>query len=209
MQAKHIRARRRREELKLTQRQVAKSCRVTQQAYEKFERGETKRPRYFYELARALRVSPEWLLTGEGIAAEDPKSLEAAPDTGRKIPVYSFGSVLKSGNRKYTFNESEIIDRIAPLPGLEETAGVMALFIQSDDLGPAFPQGTILYVDRNKQPALKKPCLCLHYQGMEILVYLGAKGSVHYFSAVDSKKKKAIKAKDINGIYRISGMIYS
>lgn len=208
MQAKHIRARKRREELKLTQRQVAKLCRVTQQAYEKFERGETKRPRYIYELAKALKVSPEWLSTGEQpeINITPPVSVL---DKARKIPVFSFGGALKSDRQRATLDDGEVIDRVAPLPTLEEAQGAIALFVQDDGFASAYPQGTIIYLDRHKLPAPKQPCLCLHAKGTAILVYLGAKGLVYNFRLIDSGKIVRINAKDIKSIYRIAGVVYT
>lgn len=208
MLVKHIRARKRREELKLTQRQVAKLCRVTQQAYEKFERGETKRPRYIYELAKALKVSPDWLSTGE---QPEPGNTSPAPafDKARKIPVFSFGGALKSNRLRHTFDDGEVIDRVAPLPNLEETQGAVALFLQDEEFAPSYPQGTIIYLDRHKSPAPKQPCLCFHAKEAAILIYLGVVGVVHNFRCVDSGKIMRINARDIKALYRIAGVTYS
>ncbi len=208
MQVKHIRARKRRLELKLTQRQVAKLCRVTQQAYEKFERGETIRPRYIYELAKALKVSAEWLSTGEQPEPNTAPPVSAS-DKSRKIPVFSFGGRLKLDRHLQTLDDGEVIDRVAPLPNLEEAQGVIALFVQDDSFAPTYPQGTIIYLDRHKSPVPKQPCLCLHAKGVEILVYMGAKGLIYNFQFMDSGKAMRIKAKDIKAIYRIAGVIYT
>lgn len=208
MQSAHRRAHQRRAELKLTQRQVAKACRVTQQAYEKFERGETRRPRYFYELAKALKVSPEWLLTGEQpeVSAASAPPVVTAPE--RKIPVFTFGDSLNKRRRAYSFLAKEVIDRIRPLPNLEEAADAIALFMQGDDYALSYPHGTIIYLDRTKLPAPRKPCVCIHENGAAILVFISAKGLFYNFKYISSGKPLSIKVSDIKAVYKIAGVTY-
>jgi transcriptional regulator with XRE-family HTH domain len=60
------RAKERREELGLSQTQVGDACGVTQQAIEKLEAGEVRRPRYLDDLADKLLTTKKWLQDGTG-----------------------------------------------------------------------------------------------------------------------------------------------
>lgn len=60
------RAKERREELELSQTEVGDACGVTQQAIEKLEAGEVRRPRYLDDLAEKLLTTKQWLQTGVG-----------------------------------------------------------------------------------------------------------------------------------------------
>ena len=55
-----------REQLGLTQSELAEKVGTSQQAIEQLEGGRTKRPRYLPELASVFDVSSEWLLHGTG-----------------------------------------------------------------------------------------------------------------------------------------------
>ncbi|EPB4370931.1 helix-turn-helix domain-containing protein [Citrobacter freundii] len=54
-----------REELNLSQAQLADLVGMTQQSLQAIEAGITKRPRYIIELSTALGCDPHWLLHGE------------------------------------------------------------------------------------------------------------------------------------------------
>ena len=212
MGSSHQRARKRREQLELTQKHVAKACRVTQQAYEKFERGETKRPRYIYELAKALNISAAWLLTGEGSDlpegnSSDPHKNKAHEGSNNgKVPLYIYSVDIKSSIT--SFDDADAIDRLPPLPGLENTTGAIALFIQGDGLEPVYPHGSIIYLDCNKYPSKNKPCVSISADGMQTLLYLGNNNGNHHFRHMHSGKSSKIKAKEIKALYRIIGVLY-
>ncbi|MCE9859827.1 helix-turn-helix domain-containing protein [Raoultella planticola] len=55
-----------REEMNLSQAQLAELVGMTQQSLQAIEAGLTKRPRYIIELSSALKCDPHWLLYGEG-----------------------------------------------------------------------------------------------------------------------------------------------
>lgn len=55
----------RREELSLTQREVAKKAGIKQQSYQAIESGRTQKPRFLYEISIALECSIAWLITGK------------------------------------------------------------------------------------------------------------------------------------------------
>ncbi|BBQ85211.1 TPA: helix-turn-helix transcriptional regulator [Citrobacter freundii] len=59
------RIKQKREELNLSQAQLAERAGMKQQSLQAIEAGTTKRPRFLFELASALHCDPKWLLYGE------------------------------------------------------------------------------------------------------------------------------------------------
>ncbi|EHB5926029.1 helix-turn-helix domain-containing protein [Citrobacter freundii] len=59
------RIKQKREELNLSQAQLAEKAGMKQQSLQAIEAGTTKRPRFLFELASALHCDPKWLLYGE------------------------------------------------------------------------------------------------------------------------------------------------
>ncbi|HED1241121.1 TPA: helix-turn-helix transcriptional regulator [Citrobacter freundii] len=59
------RIKQKREELNLSQAQLAERAGMKQQSLQAIEAGTTKRPRFLFELASALQCDPKWLLYGE------------------------------------------------------------------------------------------------------------------------------------------------
>ncbi|MBS8942801.1 helix-turn-helix transcriptional regulator [Escherichia coli] len=59
------RLKKKREEMNMSQAQLAKKVGMRQQSLQAIEAGTTKRPRYLFELASALHCDPKWLLYGE------------------------------------------------------------------------------------------------------------------------------------------------
>ncbi|MRT13675.1 helix-turn-helix domain-containing protein [Enterobacteriaceae bacterium RIT711] len=58
------RLKQKRAELKLTQAELATKAGIKQQSLQRIEAGETKRPRFLFELASALHCDPTWLMYG-------------------------------------------------------------------------------------------------------------------------------------------------
>lgn len=50
----------------LSQAALAKKAQISQQAIALMERGDIEKPRHVVEIAKALKVNPEWLKTGKG-----------------------------------------------------------------------------------------------------------------------------------------------
>lgn len=63
-----------REEMNLSQSQLAELVGMTQQSLQAIEAGFTKRPRFIVELSTALDCDPHWLLYGENHSS-DPSVL--------------------------------------------------------------------------------------------------------------------------------------
>ena len=69
------RLKQKREEMNLSQDQLAKLAGMKQQSLQAIEAGTTKRPRYLVELARALKCEPEWLLFGDEPNKPTPRTI--------------------------------------------------------------------------------------------------------------------------------------
>ena len=59
------RLRKKREEMNLSQAQLAEKAGMTQQSLQAIEAGNTKRPRFLLEIASVLQCDAHWLLYGE------------------------------------------------------------------------------------------------------------------------------------------------
>lgn len=59
------RLKQKREEMNLSQAQLAEKAGMTQQSLQAIEAGNTKRPRFLLEIATALQCDAHWLLYGE------------------------------------------------------------------------------------------------------------------------------------------------
>ena len=64
-----------REEMNLSQAQLAELVGMTQQSLQAIEAGLTKRPRYIIEISSALKIDPPLLLYGEGSSQNKIRSL--------------------------------------------------------------------------------------------------------------------------------------
>ena len=58
------RLKQKRSELNMTQSELAVRAGIKQQSIQQIEAGTTKRPRFLFEIARALDCDPGWLLYG-------------------------------------------------------------------------------------------------------------------------------------------------
>lgn len=65
METMSKRLKQKRTELNMTQAQLAEIVGMKQQSYQQIEAGETKRPRFLFELAKALKCDAEWLMYGK------------------------------------------------------------------------------------------------------------------------------------------------
>lgn len=59
------RLKKKRLELNMTQAELAQKVGVKQQSIQLIEAGETKRPRFLFEIAKALDCDPSWLQYGD------------------------------------------------------------------------------------------------------------------------------------------------
>ncbi|PRD13116.1 LexA family protein [Pantoea coffeiphila] len=142
-----------RNELGLTQTELAERAGTTQQAIVQLESGKTKRPRYLPELAKALCCEIEWLLDGKDVVTGDNVSGFRPYSPGRKYPVLSkvqagaWGEAIEA----YTVKDIDL--------WLESDAHVQGesfwLEVDGDSMtapmGLSIPEGTFVLFDTGRE----------------------------------------------------------
>ncbi|UCM49373.1 LexA family protein [Aeromonas caviae] len=134
---------------------------VSRVSISQWERGEnTPNGRYLNELAAALGVTVDWLLTGEGDAVVSPREQQVAGyhnvepaliPQGNRIPILSY---VQAGNWR------EICEQATAFDGNVEyvTASVdigpcgFGLWIRGDSMLPQFKEGDLIIVDPDEAP---------------------------------------------------------
>ncbi|EKO3964632.1 helix-turn-helix domain-containing protein [Vibrio fluvialis] len=139
-----FRLKQRRQEMGLTQAQLAEAACVSQQSIESIENGRTKRPRSIVDLARALKCSPDWLLNGKSI-------MPIGEVNSRRVPLLSYvqAGAFKDANPITTMDGS--FDYIYVDDDISDES--FALRIEGDSMTPDFKEGDIVVIDASIEPA--------------------------------------------------------
>jgi phage repressor protein C with HTH and peptisase S24 domain len=157
------RVRARREELGLSQAELAARCGVSQQAVEQLENGKTQRPRYILELSTALDVSPQWLLEGKGVRLAMPDQLApqravahtfeppAFATLPRDVPVY--GVAVGGDDASFLLNGTAV-DQARRPPSLAGNPRVFAFYVVGTSMNPRFRLGELAYVNPARPPGI-------------------------------------------------------
>ena len=137
------RIRQRRQELDLTQTELAERAGISQQSVESIENGRTKKPRNIIEIAKALQSHPEWLLNGKNVMPMEEIN-------SRRVPLLSYvqAGLFKDanpitdceGNFEYILVDDEI------------SANAFALRVEGDSMTPEFKEGDIVVIDTEIWP---------------------------------------------------------
>ncbi|PSU66566.1 phage repressor protein [Photobacterium phosphoreum] len=145
---------RKREELKLTQEQLAAKIGITRVTISKIEQDLTQSTRAdtLLSLAKVLKCTPQWLLNGSG--SEDTSTNESNVVAGP--PIYQFVPLVnwvQAGNwtdiaPQISFEDTELF----PCP-VKSAPGTFALRIQGDSMLPRFEEGDLIFVDPEKLDA--------------------------------------------------------
>lgn len=131
----------------LSQMELAQRVGIKQPSLAAIEAGETKRPRFLMDLARALNVAPEWLERGDPMPT--PGSQPDTPILGaRDLPVYAAaeGGV---GEVILTYDAIEWVQRPAPLMGVP---GAFAMYVVGESMLPVYRPGDILLIHPARPP---------------------------------------------------------
>lgn len=133
-----------REQMGLTQVELAEKINVTQQAIQKVETGETKKPRFLYDAAKALECDLSWLLSGKADINVSPTVLAS-----NKVPLISF---VQAGlwHESCELRDSTGFDYI--LTSLDLSDNSFALTITGRSMMPLFNEGDVIIVDPNIKP---------------------------------------------------------
>ncbi|PXZ06332.1 DNA-binding protein [Gilliamella apicola] len=139
------RIRARREELGLTQEQVAQQVGIKQQSYQAIESGSVKKPRHLYEISVALQCDMAWLLSGKD---KDVKNVEVIDFKTYQVPLISY---VQAGlwTESCELRDSTGFEYI--MTSLELSDEAFALKIKGDSMEPEFKEGDVVIID----PAIK------------------------------------------------------
>lgn len=150
------RARERRLELKMTQRDVAKAAGLSQATISDIERGRNHKSTEITALARALKTSPNWLADERGSKTLSATSnVEDGPEFKKPIPVVSW---VQAGNW------TEAIDNLQNKDTIEwllcpfcHSSSAFALRVRGESMfnpngRPSFQEGDIIFVDPARRP---------------------------------------------------------
>ncbi|MCT6874822.1 LexA family protein [Frischella perrara] len=141
---KRIKARR--EELGLTQQEIAEKVGIKQQSYQAIESGETKKPRNLYELSIALKCDLAWLLSGK---EKEINNVEMIKIISHQVPLISY---VQAGiwREICEIKDSTGFDYV--MTSLELSEKAFALEIKGDSMEPEFKEGDIIIVDPIVKP---------------------------------------------------------
>ncbi len=126
------RVRSRRKALNMSQEDLAAAIGMKQQSIVSIEAGDVERPRKLRELARALQVSEDWLLTGEDPPLPEMRGAEAIPVLGE----VAAGLWLESG-----LHRDEPIGWV-PFQPIGSPEKAYALLVRGNSMDKVLPEGS-------------------------------------------------------------------
>lgn len=146
---------------KHTQGSLAQLSGVPQQTIQAIESQRIKETRHLMRLAKALRINPEWLSTGEGEMERSYLEVysvqEDTPAYGAplSIPVYAITASMGRGR----FADSEQVLKIVVLDPATirdmnlsgGSNGIVAVYADGESMLPTIPPKSIVFVDRNQR----------------------------------------------------------
>lgn len=155
---------RRRLELKLSQEQVAQRVRrlggeIHQTGIDKIEKRDTKRPRFLKEIAIALGVTEDWLLTGkEPMERSDSLLNHQAFVT---VPILTW---VSAGALALEDGQQDIIGEI-DMSGLDPRGRWIALRVEGDSMDRISPPGSLIFVNLNDRRLVTNACYVIANDG--------------------------------------------
>jgi phage repressor protein C with HTH and peptisase S24 domain len=114
------------------------------------------------KLARALEVSEQWLLTGEGERPPEPeRAASEVRDAGfgltnigmlpKDVPVLGTVAASELGQGAFQFT-SDIIDYVRRPFGLIGAKDIYALYVEGESMVPRFEPGDLVFVHPHRRP---------------------------------------------------------
>jgi SOS-response transcriptional repressor LexA len=137
------RVKRRREELGMSQKDLADKAGIAQPTISFIESGRNKASTYVVQLASALKVSAQWLDTGRG--PKEPSNVENGPNMRARVPLISWTTAGKWGDVQDPFSPGEAEEWIATTGTVGPEA--FALRVVGDSMEPKIPDGSIVIID--------------------------------------------------------------
>lgn len=156
------RVKKRREELGLSQTELAKASGIKQPTIGFIESGRNKSSTHVVQIANALKVSPQWLNTGRG-----PKeaNVEAGPAIRGKVPLISWTTAGRWADVQDPFPPGGAEEWLATTATVGPSA--FALRVVGDSMEPKIPDGSIVIIDPAVQHAHGKIVLAKRTQDQQ------------------------------------------
>jgi len=151
----------RRRAQKMSQDELARRIGITRVSISKWESGLNQpKGRYLNDLAAALGVTVEWLLTGEGSAPESsgepriPGYHNVEPAViyqGKRIPILSY---VQAGNWREMCEQATTFDGNVEYVSAGGEIGPygFGLWLRGDSMLPQFKEGDLIIVDPDESP---------------------------------------------------------
>lgn len=151
----------RRRAQKMSQDELARRIGITRVSISKWESGLNQpKGRYLNDLAAALGVTVDWLLTGEGNAPESsgepqiPGYHNVEPAVilpGKRIPVLSY---VQAGNWREMCEQASNFDGNVEFVAASSEIGPygFGLWLRGDSMMPLFKEGDLIIVDPDEGP---------------------------------------------------------
>ncbi len=145
----------------MSQDELARRIGITRVSISKWESGLNQpKGRYLNDLAAALGVTVEWLLTGEGSASEssgEPRipgyhNIEPAVIyQGKRIPILSY---VQAGNWREMCEQATTFDGNVEYVSAGGEIGPygFGLWLRGDSMVPLFKEGDLIIVDPDESP---------------------------------------------------------
>lgn len=138
------RVKKRREELEMSQDDLAKKAGLTQPTISNIESGRNKGSTFAVQLASALKCSPHWLATGRG-AKEVGANTEPGPVIRARVPLISWTTAGKWAEVSDPFPQGEGEEWVPTTASVGPNA--FALRVVGDSMEPRIPDGCIVIID--------------------------------------------------------------
>jgi phage repressor protein C with HTH and peptisase S24 domain len=140
-----------REAAGLSQAALAERIYTTQSQIDRLEKGERRLTiDWMTRLGSALGVDPAALLPpSDPAAARPPPSLPQRHEMPRDVPV--FGTAMgANGEGAFTINLTGQVDTVRRGPGIANSRGVFAIYVEGESMAPRFQPGELVYLDKHR-----------------------------------------------------------
>ncbi|GGJ14024.1 XRE family transcriptional regulator [Neoroseomonas lacus] len=141
-----------REAAGLTQAALAARINTTQSQIDRLEKGERRLTvDWMTRLGGALGVEPAALMAPVegGVAIPLPPPLPQRHEMPRDVPV--FGTAMgANGDGAFTINLGGQVDMVRRGPGIANSRGVFAIYVEGESMAPRFQPGELVYLDKNR-----------------------------------------------------------
>lgn len=160
------RIRQRLEALNLSVRGAAKQAGIPESTLRNIIEGHSQFPRgdTLTKLAGVLKVSEQWLLTGQDVVPpSSPEMLDRATevrvapdfqgrfDGAKDVPVLGTAAGSELGNGAFQLT-TDVIDYARRPYGLIGAPGVYALYVEGESMSPRFEPGDLIFVHPHRKP---------------------------------------------------------